>query len=33
VTTENDGKDAEKMDHSCLAGGNVKLYDIPEYTS
>lgn len=26
VTTSKAGKDAEKMHHSCIAGGNVKLY-------
>lgn len=26
VTIPNTGKDVEKLDHSCIAGGNVKLY-------
>lgn len=26
VTTSKASKDAEKLDHSCIAGGNVKLH-------
>lgn len=26
MTTQHAGKDEEKLDHSCIAGGNIKSY-------